>query len=175
MCQEGAIHSRRFAPLFVLLAICASSAGAPDEGSSRDDLLSEFSKLIPPGTITESHAMNSNGFRLEYDRYKQLGEGCKPNGDEFQSVILSASGAFKTQVVKGVHPAVDNGVSIYDRDSGTPLVVLSDSNGDGQPDSLTYSNVDVNGGIWYAMRKGIIMHELSIISLCGPPAAERSR
>ena len=139
------MHSRRFAALLLLSAISAITARAAEEALSRDDLLAEFAKLLPPDAITESHTLNSNGFTLEFDRYKQLGEGLEPNGKEFQSLFVSASGAFRTQVVKGVLPNVDNGVSIYHRDSGTPLLALSDSDGDGRPDMLTYWNVDAAG------------------------------
>jgi hypothetical protein len=141
------MQSRRFIPLSILSAICAVASGAAEEGPSRDDVLREFSNLIPPGTITGSQVQDSNGFHLEFDRYKQLSADFKPNGDEFQSVFVSASGAFKTQVVKGIAPTINNGVSIYHRDSGAPLLTLSDSNGDGRPDALTYASVDVKGNV----------------------------
>ena len=141
------MQSRRFVASLSLIAIIALTSGAAEQGPSRDDVLKEFSELIPPGTITESHVMNSNGFQLEYDSYKQLGADLKPNGNEFRSAIVSAPGAFKTQVVSGIAPTVENGVSIYQRDSGTPLLSLSDVNGDGRPDLLSYSNVDANGQV----------------------------
>lgn len=140
------MHSRRFV-LFVLSTICAATSGAAEEDLSRDEAFKTFLELIPPGTVTHSQAVESNGFHLEFDRYKQLDVGLKPNGDEFQSVFVSASGAFKTQVVKGVSPTLNNGVSIYHRDSGAPLLTLSDSDGNGMPDVLTYATVDANGKV----------------------------
>lgn len=140
------MHGRRYVGLFALSAICAIT-GAAEEGLSRDDALREFSKLIPPGTITNSQVLDSNGFHLEFDRYKQLGADLKPNGDEFQSAFVSASGSFKTQVVTGIAPTVNNGVSIYHRDSGAPLLTLSDSGGDGRPDLLTYASMDASGKV----------------------------
>jgi hypothetical protein len=140
--------SRQVFGLLVLSVVLVTTTGSTAEkGLSRDDMLRELSDLIPPGTISESHVMNSNGFTLAYDRYKQLGTDLKPNGKELQSIVVSASGAFNTQVVRGVLPTIDNGVSIYHRESGTPLLVLGDANGDGQPDFLSYSSADANGQI----------------------------
>jgi hypothetical protein len=147
MRQESNVDSRRRVSFFALSALCASKVFAAEGSLSREDLFKELARLIPPDTISGHEVFESHGFHLEFDRYKQLGEGFKPNGDEFQSVFVSAPGAFKTHVAKGVSPTVANGVSIYHRDSGVPLLAFSDSDGDGRPDFLTYSTVDENGKV----------------------------
>jgi hypothetical protein len=139
--------SRRLLAPFVLSAICIPAGFAAEDEPSRDEGLAVLASVIPPETITSSHVIDSDGFHIAFDRYKQLGEGLKPNGDEFQSVFVSALGSFRAQVVKGVSPTVRNAVSIYHRHSGTPLLTLSDSDGDGQPDALTYSRVDSSGNV----------------------------
>jgi hypothetical protein len=131
--------------MLVLSAIYVTASIAADDELPRDEAIAVLANVIPPGTIRSSQALDSNGFHFEFDRYKQLGEGLKPNGDEFQSVFVSAAGSFKAQVVKGVAPTVKNGVTIYHRDSGKPLLTLSDSDGDGRPDSVTYSKMDSQG------------------------------
>jgi hypothetical protein len=141
------VHSRRFVTQFVLSAFFATAGFAADNDLSRDEALDVLANVIPSGTITGHHAIDSDGFHFEFDRYKQLGEGLKPSGDEFQSVFVSASGSFKAQVVKGVASTVKNGVNIYHRDSGKQLLMLWDSDGDGLPDTVTYSKVDSAGNV----------------------------
>jgi hypothetical protein len=141
------VRSRRLIAMLVVSAIFVSASIAADDDLSRDDALAALASVIPPGTIKSHQVLDSNGFHLEFDRYKQLGEGLKPNGDEFQSVFVSSAGSFKTQVVQGVAPTARNGVTIYHRDSGKHLLTLSDSDGDGRPDAVTYSKVDSQGTV----------------------------
>jgi hypothetical protein len=133
--------------MLVLSAIYVSASIAAEDEMPRDEAIAVLANAIPPGTIRSGSALDSNGFHFEFDRYKQLGEGLKPNGDEFQSVFVSAPGSFKAQVVRGVAPTVRNGVTIYHRDSSKPLLTLSDSDGDGRPDAVTYSKVDSQGTV----------------------------
>ncbi len=130
----------------VLLCVDASVAAAPEP--TKDELVREFMKVIPPGTISRAQSFEVNGFGIESSRYKQLGgsgEELTFNGREMEAVVVTAPGLLKAVVEKGIPPTAGGGLAVFHRDSGTPLVSLMDSNGDGALDFIEYSTVDAAG------------------------------
>jgi len=128
-----------------LSTLCVIAVSAAQEGISRDDAFKELLKRIPADAISNSQTFDTNGFHIESNRHRQLDEEFKPNGDEFAAVSARAPGSFTVAVTKAVPPTARHGVDIFHGDSGAPLLTLVDSDGDGRPDVLSYTNVDKAG------------------------------
>jgi len=124
---------------------------AAEPEPSKDDLMREFTKVIPPDIYANTQTFAVNGFSIESSRYKQLGvkgeEGLSFNGKEIEAVFVTAPGVLKAAVEKGVPPTMGGGIEVFHRDSGTPLVSLMASAGDGSLNYMEYSNADASGKV----------------------------
>jgi hypothetical protein len=151
MRKENSVDSLRIKACVVLAVLCATVSMAAEPDPSKDDLVREFMKVIPPDTFTNTQTLAVNGFNIESNRYKQLGvkgeEGLSFNGKEIEAVVVTAPGVLKAVVEKGVPPTIGGGVAVFHRDSGTPLVSLMASTGDGTLTYIEYSNVDASGKV----------------------------
>jgi len=143
--QENIMRNLRLLAACALTMSCLVTAGAAEESPTLDDLVREFAQRIPAGTVSNVRVLDMNVFHVESNRYKELGAGLQPDGKEFNSVVVSAPGAFRVAVSKGVPPTVRNGVDIFLANSGKSLLTLVDSDGDGRPDVLSYYAVDAAG------------------------------
>lgn len=139
----------QFRACVALAVLCATASVAAEQQPSKDDLVKEFMKVIPPDTFSNTQTFAVNGFSIESSRYKQLGvkgeEGLSFNGKEFEAVFVTAPGVFKAAVEKGVPPTTGGGIAVFHRDSGAPLVSLVASAGDGALNYMEYSKVDASG------------------------------
>lgn len=144
--QESVMRSRLVPGLLALSVFFLMNAGAAEEeGPSLDDLVREFAVRLPPETITSVQVFDTNGFRIESHRHKELDAQFEPNGKEIAMVSVSAPGTFRLAVSRGVKSTQENEVNIFLGDSGSSLLTLVDSNGDGRPDMLSYYAVDNSG------------------------------
>jgi hypothetical protein len=60
---------------------------------------------------------------------------------------VTARGTFRTTVETGRPISMGGGIGVFHRESGQPMLAVSDSDGDGALDGLTYSRVDEDGEI----------------------------
>jgi hypothetical protein len=141
------VDSRRHLVLQVLLLIVAATSHAAESPPSREEVIAELTKRLPPGTVSNGRTFEVNGFHIESSRYRQVDTDFKPNGDEFQSVTVEAPDLFMISIDKGVPPTNRHGVGLFHRDSGTTLMSVSDENGDGALDFIQYSRVDAAGKV----------------------------
>src|SRR5690606_22430244 len=100
---------------------------------------------LPPDTSTQLQSFQTNGFSIESSHNKELGTEFKPNGNEFQTVIIGADAVFQAVVEKGRPSSLGGGVGIFHRQSGQPLLSAADADGDGRLDGITYTTVDAAG------------------------------
>jgi hypothetical protein len=116
-----------------------------EEPVSTEQLVRDFGHLLVPA-IQSSDTLRTHGFNIEANRIRQLGAGLKPGDNVFDSLIVTAAGNLKAQVVKGISgTALGGGVTLYQRQSGTPMLMAGDNDGDGTLDFITYTVVDGNG------------------------------
>ena len=127
--------------LFVVLG------GTAQDGVQREELVTEFVRAMPVDATTNAEVYGINGFRVESSLNKELGADLKPNGNEFQLVSVTASGVFRAIVEKGRQMSTGGGFAVIHRDSGSPMLMAGDSDGDGSLDGLTYAKVDSDGKV----------------------------
>jgi len=145
------VDSLRLKACVVFGALCATASMSAEPEPSKDKLVRDFAKVIPPDTISNAQSFTVNGFDIESSRYKQLGvkgeEKLSFNGKEFEAAVVTAPGVFRAMVEKGVPPTTGGGIAVFHRDSGAPLVSLAASPGDGALSYMEYSNVDASGKV----------------------------
>lgn len=137
----------------VVVAACATlmlgvviRSAAQDSGT-RDEL--EQLKESLTKTIDDNAAnvaiYDTNGFHLESAEVAELGANFKPSASRFQVLSVTADDVFNVSIEKGRPMSTGGGVGIFHRETGTPMVSISDRNGDGRIDILTYAVLDENG------------------------------
>jgi hypothetical protein len=130
------------------LAVSCVALAVAAQDSSRDDRLErlkESLETVIASNATNAEAYDANGFHIESSDNAQLGADLRPDGQRFQLVSVTAPDIFAVIVEKGRPMSTGGGLSISHRDSGQPLLSVSDTNGDGALDALTYSKVDERG------------------------------
>ena len=137
----------------VVVAACATLMlgvvirSAAQDGGTRDEL--EQLKESLTKTIDDNAAnvaiYDTNGFHLESAEVAELGANFKPSASRFQVLSVTADDVFKVGIEKGRPMSTGGGVGIFHRETGTPMVSISDRNGDGRIDILTYAVLDENG------------------------------
>lgn len=88
---------------------------------------------------------DTNGFHWESAEVAELGANFKPSASRFQVLSVTADDVFKVGIEKGRPMSTGGGVGIFHRETGTPMVSISDRNGDGRIDILTYAVLDESG------------------------------
>lgn len=136
------MRTRKAIAASTVLALGALAAAAAQEQPSREEVFQQFQKLVPPDAVTQLQIFHANGFRIESSNNKELGGNFKPNGNEFQSAIVTADGGFTTVVEKGRPTSVGGGLAMFHRQSGVPILSVADADGDGRLDGITYTSVD---------------------------------
>lgn len=139
------MRTRKAIAASTVLALGALAAAAAQEQPSREEVFQQFQKLVPPDAVTQLQIFHANGFRIESSNNKELGGNFKPNGNEFQSAIVTADGGFTTVVEKGRPTSVGGALAMFHRQSGLPILSVADADGDGRLDGLTYTSVDADG------------------------------
>src|SRR5262245_34018378 len=128
----------------LMLCVVGSSAQDRDTRADVEQLKQSLTKTIDDNA-TNAAVYDTNGFHLESAEVAELGANFKPNGTRFQMVSVTADDVFKVGIEKGRSMSTGGGVGIFHRETGTPMVSISDRNGDGRIDILTYSVLDENG------------------------------
>src|SRR5262245_24577583 len=108
------------------------------------DELEEFKEAlahITADNMTNAEVRDMTGFHVESSDNAELG----PNGNRFQGLSVTAPGTFRTMVEKGRPISQGGSTGVYHRDSGEPMLVTWDADGDGRLDGVQYSTVDENG------------------------------
>ena len=121
--------------------------GSSQDGGTRvelEQLKQSLTKTID-GNATNAAVYDTNGFHLESAEVAELGAGFKPNGTRFQMLSVTADDVFKVGIEKGRSMSTGGGVGIFHRETGKPMVAISDRDGDGRIDILTYSVLDESG------------------------------
>ena len=137
----------------VVVAACATLMlgvvirSAAQDGGTRDEL--EQLKESLTKTIDDNAAnvaiYDTNGFHLESAEVAELGANFKPGASRFQVLSVTADDVFNVSIEKGRPMSTGGGVGIFHRETGTPMVSISDRNGDGRIDILTYAVLDESG------------------------------
>jgi hypothetical protein len=112
--------------------------------TSGDDTMERFSELLSEGTVA-AERFETNGFRVLSSQNRELGIDFKPNGQELQMLLIKADGIFTVGVEKSRAMSTGGGVGIFHRETGTPMVSLGDTSGDGRLDIISYTVVDQQG------------------------------
>ncbi|HEX7237785.1 MAG TPA: hypothetical protein VF405_12535 [Gammaproteobacteria bacterium] len=87
----------------------------------------------------------TNGFRVESSDNAELGADFKPNGNRFQGLSITSPGVFHALVEKGRPSSQGGSIGAYHRESGKPMLVAWDSDGDGRLNGVEYSTMDEKG------------------------------
>jgi hypothetical protein len=141
------MRSRVAATICALTASCVGGWIAAQAPSAQDDLerARDSVSIAVAGNVMNPEVYDTNGFHVTSSDNAQLGADFSPDGQRFQMVSLSAPAVFDVVVEKGRPMSAGGGLAILHRDSGRPLLSVSDANGDGALDGLTYSKVDEDG------------------------------
>mgnify|MGYP001823295889 FL=1 len=119
-------------------------AGSADAGATSDETIEKFSELLSDATV-DAETFETNGFRVHSSHNRELGIDFKPNGHEMQMLLIKADGIFTVGVEKGRDMSTGGGVGIFHRETGTPMLSLGDTTGDGRIDIITYTVVNEQG------------------------------
>ena len=123
------------------LVLCVPVIGATQD---LEDVKSGLTETISE-TISNPEVFETNGFGIESSELEELGIDLKPDGDRFQMLSVTSSDTFKVTVEKGRPMSTGGGIGIFHRQTGTPMLAVSDQNGDGRLDLLTYDVLDEDG------------------------------
>lgn len=126
------------------LILCLVSASSAQNRDAMDELVQQFLEAIPPDTINDAQAFETNGFHVESSQNKEIGADLQPTGNQMQFLSVTAEGIFKVGIEKGRPMSTGGGVGIFHRESGTPMLTAGDQDGDGRIDILTYGVLDEN-------------------------------
>jgi hypothetical protein len=99
--------------------------------------------LAPQPDLQET--FETNGFRVESVGQSELGRDFRPNGNSFDYLEITASEIFRVGVEKGRAMSTGGSVGAYHRDTGKPMFVAADENGDGLIDLISYYVLDESG------------------------------
>jgi hypothetical protein len=75
----------------------------------------------------------------------ELGRDFRPNGNSFDYLEITANEIFRVGVEKGRAMSAGGSVGAYHRDTGKPMFVAADENGDGLIDLISYYVLDESG------------------------------
>jgi hypothetical protein len=127
------------------LIFCVVSSSSAQNRDATDELVQQFLEAIPPDTITNAQAYETNGFQVQSSQNRELGADFQPTGNQMQFLTVTAEGIFKVGIEKGRPMSTGGGIGIFHRESGAPMLTAGDQDGDGRIDILTYGVFDENG------------------------------
>jgi hypothetical protein len=130
--------------IFIVSVFCPSASVLSDDDDSREALMQQFSEIISD-SISNPQVFEANGFKVKSSQNRELGADLQPNGNEMQFLIVEAEDIFKVGIEKGRPMSEGGAVTVFQRESGVPMLSASDQDGDGRVDILTYGVFDENG------------------------------
>lgn len=135
----------RFSISLFLVALCFASADAL--GSEPEENGMQRLQAIIADNMTDAERFDTHGFEVQSSRNNELGIDLKPNGHQFDSLMISADDIFNVAVEKGRPLSSGGAVGILHRDSGASMLSAGDQNGDGRLDILTYAVLNEEGSV----------------------------
>jgi hypothetical protein len=129
--------------LLVWLTVAAAAQDQTvDEGLEQ---VKESLTRIAAETMKGADVHETNGFRVESSDNAELGADFKPNGNRFQGLSITSPGVFHALVEKGRPSSQGGSIGAYHRESGKPMLIAWDSDGDGRLNGVEYSTMDEKG------------------------------
>lgn len=135
--MSNRVQRRWFIPAMLMVV---SAAHAAEDLAALDKLKQPLDRAT-----LSTHTFDSLGFRIEASDNRQLDAKLDPNGAAFQSLVVRAEGTFKVAFDQGPASALGGGVALFHRASGAPMLSVSDPDGDGRLDNLTYTTMSADG------------------------------
>jgi hypothetical protein len=129
--------------LLVIVMVGSIFSSVSTAQSSAERALELLERITPEPDLQE--VLETNGFRIESVGQSELGRDFEPNGNSFDYLEISADEIFRVGVEKGRAMSSGGSVGAYHRDTGKPMFVAADENGDGLIDLIAYTVLDESG------------------------------
>lgn len=127
-------------------SLLSFSSLAFDKQPDDKKLIDKLAKLLEEkGAFKSISNAELDGFKMESAFYNALGKGLKPSKTTTHSLFISNQKTMNVSVSVDDNKENSNGVSIYQKNTGQSYVSVSDSDGDGVLDFITYSILDKDG------------------------------
>ena len=141
------MRPRILGPSSAVLLLCLTLDAAAQDPTVDEGLekVKESLARIAAENMKGADIHETNGFRVEASDNAELGADFKPNGNRFQGLSITSPGVFQTLVEKGRPSSQGGSTGAYHRDSGKPMLIAWDSDGDGRLNGVEYSTMDENG------------------------------
>lgn len=127
-------------------SLLSFSSLAFDKQPDDKKLIDKLAKLLEEkGAIKSINNAELDGFKMESAFYNALGKGFKPSKTTSHSLFISNQKTMDVSVSVDDNKENSNGVGIFQKNTGMPYVSVSDNDGDGVLDFITYSILDKDG------------------------------
>ena len=127
-------------------SLLSFSSLAFDKQPDDKKLIDKLAKLLEEkGAFKSISNAELDGFKMESAFYNALGKGLKPSKTTTHSLFISNQKTMNVSLSVDDNKENSNGVSIYQKNTGQSYVSVSDSDGDGVLDFITYSILDKDG------------------------------
>lgn len=124
-----------WALIFCLLVPMALASDA----TISDELVQQFSKLIPSDVIRDVETFEANGFQVTSSTASELNAEFEPSGSEKELLRVESDGMFSVWLERSRTQTSGGGIMVQHPQSGWPLLLANDNDSDGRLDILTYT------------------------------------